>query len=115
MVERIAEQPLLCFDSIIDVSQAVVRDLWMLRLQALIDKFDVNEDEESDSHVERLFFSSSEGPGDLDPEIQTDEELGISPKKASDHPRLVETLGLCYLAALLLRLPVSVGDIYRYI
>jgi len=29
-------------------------------------------------------------------------------------PRLVETLGLCYLATLLLRLPTSLGDFYNW-
>lgn len=30
-------------------------------------------------------------------------------------PKLVDTLGLCYLGMLLLKLPVSLGDIYKYV
>ena len=38
----------------------------------------------------------------------------VSGKKASDAPVLVETIALCYLGILLMRLPVSIGDVYRY-
>ncbi|KAI9736039.1 MAG: Pol I core factor CF [Claussenomyces sp. TS43310] len=34
--------------------------------------------------------------------------------KTSGLPRLVDTLGLCYLGILLLRLPVSLGDLHRW-
>lgn len=30
-------------------------------------------------------------------------------------PNLIETLGLCYLGIVLLRLPVSMGDVHRYV
>lgn len=29
-------------------------------------------------------------------------------------PKLIETLGLCYLGMLLLRLPVSLGEVYKW-
>ena len=32
-----------------------------------------------------------------------------------DSPSLIETLGLCYLGTVLLRLPVSIGEMHRYV
>ncbi|KAL1970682.1 hypothetical protein VTN77DRAFT_4326 [Rasamsonia byssochlamydoides] len=85
--------------------ETVVRDLWALRLGALADKFD---DSVEDDDTTQLFSSQAAEATEADPEQQ------FHTRKASDTPRLVETLALCYLGALLLRLPVSVGDIYRF-
>lgn len=82
----------------------MVRDLWALRLQALSDKLD---DSVEDDGSTQLFSSQAAGAAEenTEPHLHT--------RNVSDNPRLVETLALCYLGALLLRLPVSVGDIYR--
>jgi RNA polymerase I-specific transcription initiation factor RRN7 len=91
--------------------QKVVRDLWELRLRSLVDKFDDSQEEDD---ATQLF--SSQAPtaaATTDAEDETDQETSLTARKPTDNPRLVETLGLCYLAALLLRLPVSIGDIHR--
>ncbi|KAL1985585.1 hypothetical protein VTN96DRAFT_7565 [Rasamsonia emersonii] len=85
--------------------ETVVRDLWALRLRALSDKFD---DSVEDDESTQLFSSQ---PADT---AEADTGQPFHTRKASDTPRLVETLALCYLGALLLRLPVSVGDIHRF-
>ncbi|KUL88545.1 hypothetical protein ZTR_05370 [Talaromyces verruculosus] len=46
--------------------------------------------------------------------VEKKDSTHISARKSTDSPLLKETLGLCYLACLLLRLPVSIGDIYKY-
>jgi RNA polymerase I-specific transcription initiation factor RRN7 len=38
----------------------------------------------------------------------------VSGKKAKDTPRIIDTLALCYLGALTLRLPITTGDIYEW-
>lgn len=35
--------------------------------------------------------------------------------RGKDMPSLIETLGLCYLGTILLRLPVSIGEMHRYV
>lgn len=86
--------------------KTVVRDLWALRLRALSDKFD--DSVEGDESTQTQLFSSQ--PADT---AEADTGQPFHKRKASDTPRLVETLALCYMGALLLRLPVSVGDIHR--
>ncbi|KAH8700456.1 putative RNA polymerase I-specific transcription initiation factor Rrn7 [Talaromyces proteolyticus] len=86
--------------------ERVVRDLWALRLQSLTAKFDESLDADKDASSEVF---SSQLPG-----AETPKENGSASHKLSDNPLLEETLGLCYLAASLLRLPVSIGDIYRF-
>lgn len=50
-----------------------------------------------------------------------DEEEEVNRKGANfkvrgrDMPTLIESLGICYLAMILLRLPISVGDLQRYL
>jgi RNA polymerase I-specific transcription initiation factor RRN7 len=95
--------------SFLTATKKVVKDLWALRLQSLVDKFDESLDA-ADSNASTEIFSSQASA------VETVEEKGPSTsaaRKVTDNPLLEETLGLCYLGALLLRLPVSIGDIYR--
>lgn len=91
-----------------DFVQVVVRDLWALRLRSLVKKLDELPEGEDDAQA-----SSSQAASDTEGEVDDTREQ-FMPRRASSTPRLVETLGLCYLGCLLLRLPTSVGDIYRY-
>ncbi|KAG8526492.1 uncharacterized protein KY384_008692 [Bacidia gigantensis] len=82
----------------------VVKNLWGLRLQLVRDRID-----EGNSNGDIIFSSQS-----------TTEEEDEAPSqdmakwKSKYPPALVETLALCYIAATLLRLPVSMGELYRY-
>ncbi len=59
-----------------------------------------------------MFSSASErGNTDTDGTMQRSNKSGVSDEKL---PRLIDTLGLCYLGMLLLKLPVSLGDVYRW-
>lgn len=48
-----------------------------------------------------------------------EEEVGLKgendKERGRDMPRLVDSLAICYLAMILLRLPISVGDLQRYL
>ncbi|KAI9880099.1 MAG: Pol I core factor CF [Pleopsidium flavum] len=86
----------------------IVHDLWALRLQLLKARTEEPSDTETASHV---FSSQSED------ETETAAEEARRKRKklrGKDAPTLVDTLGMCYLATLLLRLPVSVGDLHRW-
>ncbi|PYH41405.1 TFIIB-type zinc finger domain-containing protein [Aspergillus saccharolyticus JOP 1030-1] len=81
----------------------VVRDLWALHLNTFADQIN----ELSEQEDEPRFFSSQ--PASSFDE-STEAKLGTTRTK---WPRLIDSLALCYLAALLMRLPVSVEDFHR--
>ena len=86
--------------------ETLVQDLWALRLQLLKAKVEDISDAEANSHV----FSSRSELG-TDTEAEDAKQRKRKPL-GKDMPTLLDTLGLCYLATLLLRLPVSLGDIH---
>lgn len=85
----------------------MVKDLWALRLQLLKGKTDATSDEDT-------VFSSQPQTGTETEE--KNEDVGRKWKvRGRDMPSLIEALGLCYLGMILLRLPVSVGEMHRYV
>lgn len=85
--------------------EIVVKDLWALRLQLLKDNT----------------LADSDGDTVFSSQPQTEDETGSISKVGRERkvgekamPTLVETLGLCYLGTVLLRLPVSLGDMHKY-
>lgn len=88
-------------------SQVLVRDLWALRLQDFVLRINATTDDEEDE--DRELFSSQ-------PETDSSDDLGFKSNSGRylAWPRLLDSLGLCYLAAILMRLPVSVSDLHRY-
>lgn len=103
--------PMLCFTQpscLIIVSnwlfQVVVRDLWALRLESLSERL---RDPAEDDREPELFSSQ--------PATTLDEPEGAFKLsgRAAQWPRLIDTIGLCYLGCLLMRLPVTIGDFHR--
>ena len=87
--------------------EIVVKDLWALRLQLLKSKTDAISDEDT--------VFSSQPQSEMETEDKH-ERVGRKWKvRGKDMPGLVETLGLCYLGTILLRLPVSIGEMHRYV
>lgn len=88
--------------------QGVIRDLWALRLQDFTLRINATTDDEDDD--ERELFSSQ-------PETDSSDDLGFKSKggRYLEWPRLLDSVGLCYLAAVLMRLPVCVSDFHRYV
>lgn len=83
----------------------MVKDLWTLRLQLLKSKADATSDEDT------VFSSQPQSETEIE-----DKNKGIGRKwkvRGKDMPGLIETLGLLYLGTVLLRLPVSIGEMYR--
>ena len=90
--------------------ESVVRDLWALRLQVFKDRSgDVSDiDDES-----RVFSSQVEGTEGSDTENDVSSGLEQKRKEEKTLPNLIDTLSLCYLGTLLLRTPLSIGELYR--
>ena len=104
--------------------ETVVKDLWSLRLQLLKSKTDATSDEDtlfSSQPQSKVDATSDEDMFGSQPQSQTetdDEHEGTGRKwkvRGKEMPRLIETLGLCYLGMILLRLPVSIGEMHRYV
>lgn len=83
----------------------MIKDLWALRLQLLKSKTDGTSDEDT------VFSSQPQSETETE-----DKNEGVERKwkvRGKDMPSLIETLGLFYLGMVLLRLPVSIGEIHR--
>jgi RNA polymerase I-specific transcription initiation factor RRN7 len=59
-----------------------------------------------------MFSSASEGETDHDGEAP---RLGRRGRKVNDTPKLIDTLALCYLGTLTLRLPITLGDLHDWV
>ncbi|KAI4250274.1 MAG: hypothetical protein LQ352_005393 [Teloschistes flavicans] len=85
--------------------EVVVKDLWSLRLRLLQSRVDTSTDEAT-------MFSSQ-----VTSEVDTDDQQSEGDRKRSSRsktiPSLIESLGLCYLGMMLLKLPISMGDLHR--
>ncbi|KAF4263982.1 hypothetical protein CNMCM8689_002179 [Aspergillus fumigatus] len=84
--------------------EVVVRDLWALRLESLSERL---RDPAEDDREPELFSSQ--------PATTLDEPEGAFKLsgRAAQWPRLIDTIGLCYLGCLLMRLPVTIGEFHR--
>ncbi|KAJ5586896.1 uncharacterized protein N7459_002661 [Penicillium hispanicum] len=88
--------------------EGVARDLWAMRLQTY--SLRINESADDEDQEEREMFSSQPS--------QTEDSDGMSFKPRARYlewPRLLDTVALCYMAAMLMRLPVCVSDFHRLI
>jgi RNA polymerase I-specific transcription initiation factor RRN7 len=90
----------------------VVRDLWGLRLGILHGEQGGDGGEQFSS----LGFSSmSEGENtDSDGKSMISSRSRRSELGREKTPKLIETLALCYLGTLLMRLPTSIGEIVKW-
>ncbi|KAL4789469.1 hypothetical protein BDV19DRAFT_374058 [Aspergillus venezuelensis] len=85
----------------------IVRDLWALRLETYAKIIASIGGEDSQPE----FFSSQPASARED----TETEAFMPNSKLVKWPRLIDTVALCYLGALLMRLPVSVGDFHQMV
>lgn len=90
--------------------ETVVRDLWGLRLGVVHG--------ERDGEGERFSTAgfSSAGLSSASEEVEDSDAMSAGSRRGEVKrvPKLVETLALCYLGMLLMRLPVSVGEIHAW-
>ncbi|KAF9885801.1 Pol I core factor CF [Aspergillus nanangensis] len=88
----------------------VVRDLWALRLETYASKIRDPDDDDNDE----LELFSSVPASDTEDNLDKQESV-TSGGKHVQWPRLIDTIASCYLGALLMRLPVSVGDFHQMV
>ena len=84
--------------------ETVVKDLWALKLQRLQNRIGAIDNVQGDT---QLFSSQAES-------TETENTGARKAKYSRQFPKLIDTLSLCYLAAVLLRLPISIGDLHRH-
>ncbi|KAI1987607.1 hypothetical protein LOZ54_003503 [Ophidiomyces ophidiicola] len=87
--------------------EIIVKDLWTLRLQRLYKRGD--DSYPSGDNTSEIFSSQAEQT-ELD-----DEEYIYHRRKLSDSPKAIDSVALCYIAALFLRIPISLGYVQRWI
>lgn len=94
-----------------------MRDLWGLRV-SLVHKREHGSGYGSGTGTTTMFSSMSEGEStDADGNNAKSSTSNRSRKSVVSQerlPRLIETLALCYLGLLLLRLPTSLGEVYKW-
>lgn len=89
--------------------QNVVRDLWALRLETFSDRItDPSEGEEGEPE---LFSSQPLAQAD----VEDNDESSRPSQNQNRWPRMIDSIGLCYMGALLLRLPVTIADMHQYV
>jgi RNA polymerase I-specific transcription initiation factor RRN7 len=97
--------------------ETVVRDLWGLRL-GILQRVGGERSGYGSGTGTMMFSSTSEGEntdtGGTGGKSLSSRRSRKSVVSEERLPRLVETLGLCYLGTLLLRLPTSLGEFYRW-
>jgi RNA polymerase I-specific transcription initiation factor RRN7 len=91
----------------------VVRDLWDLRIRA----FGSILPSEHPAEGELEIFSSQPTPSDSEGEMSVAfGRRSWDPDRGSDWPmpRMIDTIALCYLGCLLLRIPLRIGQIFTW-
>ncbi|KAG0649094.1 RNA polymerase I-specific transcription initiation factor rrn7 [Hyphodiscus hymeniophilus] len=96
--------------------ETVVRDLWGLRVRVL--NGDLDGKDGDGSGLCAVEFSTSEGETGSDTTAGRSLWSGTSRKSVvgmkKKLPKLIETLVLCYLGTLLMRLPTSLGEFFKW-
>lgn len=94
--------------------ETVVRDLWDLRIRAFGSIVPGEDTGEGDL---KMFSSLPLRDEDVDEEVRPKSKtLSWDPERGSDWPmpRMVDTLALCYLGCLLVRIPTRIGEFSRW-
>lgn len=92
-----------------------MRDLWALRLQKLQTR--VTEDSETDTEAasSRMFSSQSEGESGTDAETAVSARRRQASRKKGSGPGLTDILCLIHVGIMLLRIPLTIADVHRWI
>ncbi|TKA83914.1 hypothetical protein B0A55_00196 [Friedmanniomyces simplex] len=92
--------------------ETLVRDLWALRLQRLRTR--VSYDSESETDTQSHYFSS-QSEGETFASEASARNRKQNRTRIDGTPNVLDTLALCYMGTLLLREPVLVADIHRWV
>lgn len=97
--------------------ETVVRDLWGLRLSALSRAVAERAGYSSGTGTQTMFSSTSEGEA-TDTDGSGFKSASSRRSRKQEHverlPKLAETLALLYLGMILMRVPVSLGDLMQW-
>ena len=85
--------------------EIVVKDLWELRVQLLEYRF------EKVANTEAVFSSQQRSETE---EGNVQQARKKWEARGKETPALLESLSLCYMAMVILHLPISLGDLHRY-
>lgn len=92
-----------------------MKDLWALRLQKVQGRIAYESETETEAPSSQVFSSQSESEATTaSRSTRRSRHRREKEKVQEDSPKLVETLALCYIGLLFLRLPVTVADIHRW-
>lgn len=93
--------------------ETVVRDLWDLRIRGAVSA--VENDSASEAELS-LFSSQIDLSQDEQPSNRTQGAQNWTPESGSEWPAppLMDTLALCFLGCMLLRMPTRTGDLARW-
>lgn len=102
-----------------DELEAIVFDLWALRISPFGDRIASN-NLETDSQAHSQVFNTMESEEHEESDIAGNKRGFLKKLKARDNklagtPNLRDCLALCYLGILTLRLPITPGDIYTWV
>jgi RNA polymerase I-specific transcription initiation factor RRN7 len=86
-----------------------VHDLWALRLESLASRLEVDPLSDSESQI----FSSQGSQNATG--SSTDDTMASRLSKVHSTPKLLQTVALCFMGIYLLRLPITVGDFFKWI
>lgn len=93
--------------------EALTKDLWALRLQKVQSR--ISYESETDTEAPSAQFFSSQSESEVTSASRSTRRSRKEKGRVREgSPRLVETLALCYISLLLLRIPVTVGDIHKW-
>jgi RNA polymerase I-specific transcription initiation factor RRN7 len=95
--------------------ETIVRDLWDLRVRIM----QASRDAKSSYGSGTAEFSSTSEGDNTDTDGTGKKSWASRRSKTTSRnrdrlPKLTETLALCYLGTLLMRLPISLGEIYKW-
>ncbi|TAQ91213.1 hypothetical protein B7494_g399 [Chlorociboria aeruginascens] len=94
--------------------EIVIRDLWSLRAGPLVKSREEGDGDESVT----VGWSSTSGGEATDTDGTGGKSLASSRrsdmKEREKLPKLIETLALCYLGIMLMRIPTSLGEVYNW-
>ena len=93
--------------------KSLTKDLWALRLQKIQGKVSYDSETETEAFSSQGISSQSEKESAS--ASQSSRRSKKDKRMRAGTPALVETVSLCYIAILLLRMPVTVADIHEWI
>ncbi|CAK4033932.1 RNA polymerase I-specific transcription initiation factor rrn7 [Lecanosticta acicola] len=95
--------------------ESLVKDLWALRLQKLQGQVTEDSETETEAASFRMFSSQSEGGSGTDGETAASVRRRQASRKKPHGPGLTDLICLIYVGIILLRIPLTIADLHKWI